>query len=425
MNDFAAIAKRSLIVFVLTMAGAVAVVFFFHAEFHNATTAFGFSHRTVDAIGTAVVVVMTYLGQRLVSYAFFKDFVFGMVNQQRDTVHKVWDVEHVGEEVARELESVRAYNEVLRGQLADIVRETEAAAYNITERLQAIDGVVTGLDSFVAQTSEASSAIAQDSENQIEHNRLLIERMETYIRKRIEEAQNDQTRIGQVVEEARGLGTLVQLIKNISSQTNLLALNAAIEAARAGEAGRGFAVVADEVRKLSQEADVAVGKINDGIHSVAESINTQFQDKLNHSNVEGERAALNEFATQLSSLGSGYQQLLNHDIRVLNSVRESSTTLAGMFMDALASVQFQDITRQQIEQVQKALHTLDSHVETLAKRLIASEASDFQYTPLATHLDQLYGSYVMDTQRQTHQHSLNKPVSQPAAASSTPKIELF
>lgn len=419
--------KRTLLVALIIAGGVLAIVYFFHSWFHfTLLPALGLSHPVGDAIGAVLIVLATYLSQRAVSLAFYKDTMFGTANQQKELFSKVTDVETVGEEVAKELEGVRKYNEVLRKQLNGIIEETEKAAFDITNRLLAIDAVVSRLDTFVAQTSENSSVIAQSSEQSIAGNQALIGKMEIYIKRRIEEATSDQTRITQVVKDAQDLGKLVQLVKDISGQTNLLALNAAIEAARAGEAGRGFAVVADEVRKLSTETDSAVNKINQGINSVAENIRQQFQDKLAHSNVDAERAALTEFSTQLTNLGDGYQTLLAHDMNTLQTVKESSSELAGMFMDVLASVQFQDITRQQIEIVLKAMSKLDDHAENLARRIKASEDANFTYTPLAEHLDTLYSSYVMDSQRISHQQATHQTpragASKPAASS---KIELF
>lgn len=401
-------------------------VYFLNDWFHNTfLEALGWPYPLGDAIGSALIVIVAYGAQRAVSLAFYRDMMFGLASEQKKILSKFSDAESAIEEVARELRSMGNYNTVLRKQLDGIVQDTEKAAYDITERLQSIDSVVTELDNFVSETTKASSLLAQSSENNIASNQAMIGRMESYIRKRIDESDKDQQRIEQIVAEAQGLGTLVQLVKNISSQTNLLALNAAIEAARAGEAGRGFAVVADEVRKLSTETDAAVNKINEGINGVASSIREQFQDKLAHSNVQAERKALLEISNQLTQLGQGYQELLDHDRNVLNTVQNASSNLAKMFMDALASVQFQDITRQQIEIVANALKKLDDHAEQLSQRLLDSENQDFKYTPLTVHLDELYGNYVMEAQRVSHEQAMNHDHRKSGAASRSAKIELF
>jgi methyl-accepting chemotaxis protein len=416
--------RRSALVAMIVALG-IGVVVFFTNEWWNANVLpyFGMSPSLGDALGTVFAIAVAFSLQRLVSIIIFRDWMLGMTKHQAEQTYRSSTFISVAEQVSGELNQVKTFNDVVRGQLNTIVNETEKAAYDITSRLQGIDEVVTKLSRFVDSTTQETNELISASEERIAQNRTLIEKLDSYIVQRVSEAQTDQDRISLVVQEARSLTKLVELIKSISGQTNLLALNAAIEAARAGEAGRGFAVVADEVRKLSAETDKAVGQINHGIKDVASSIESQFQDKLTHNNIQSEREALQGFSNQLNALGKNYQEMTEHDSLVLAQVRESSQTLSALFMDAMASVQFQDCTRQQIEQVNSALERLDGHATMLAERLASFDDPNYEMRPLSSHLDEIYSSYVMNSQRDSHNSSLNTGTK--AVDSSGPKVELF
>ncbi len=417
--------KRSLVVYAIVTVGAAVTVFVFNDWFHGPFLAWlCLSPPIGDTLGTVVMLTVAYVGHQVVARLFYRDIFVGLgadvtaLETERDSYVRISD------EVAGELGQVREFDDVIRGQLEMIVTETEKAAFDITSRLQQIDEVVTRMNAFVDTTTSESSELLARSQERVEHNRQLIGTFENYIQERISATRDEQERIAQVVHDAKSLGSLVKLIKDVSAQTNLLALNAAIEAARAGEAGRGFAVVADEVRKLSAEADKAVTEINKGIHSVASSIEAQFADKLSHANAENERAALKRFSQQLEDLGKNYQEVTRHESDVLASISESSQQLTRMFMDALASVQFQDVTRQQIEHVVDALKRLDTHAELLGERLRRFREPDLALTPLSEHLEQIYAQYVMSSQRQMHQKSVGTEAGS-AEAESGPKVELF
>ncbi len=422
--DFLLLQRRSLAVTTTVGAIAAATVYVANDWFHQSfLPSIGMSAPWGDAFGTALIVLCTVLGQRIVSLAYYRDWLLGMGKVQEASEGRVDVFVTAAEQVASELREVKTFNDVVRGQLNGVVKETETAAFDIASRLQGIDEIVSRLGSFVDSTTAESNKLLSESEDRIDRNRQLIDTLESYIRQRVAANEEDHLRISQVVADARSLTKLVELIRHISGQTNLLALNAAIEAARAGEAGRGFAVVADEVRKLSGEAEKAVGQINQGIHAVASSIESQFADKLSKDNNDTERQALESFAAQLDELGRSYKEVTDHEAAVMETITDSSRQLADMFMSALASVQFQDVTRQQIEQVIDALNRLDSHSSMLAERLDQFEDPNFQLKPIAEHLDQLYSNYVMSSQRDTHHSAMKDGATN--SDKGGPKIELF
>jgi methyl-accepting chemotaxis protein len=406
---------------------AASLVFFGHALLHDELLPrLGWSGRLGDALGTFLIVLAAFVCQLTASIAYFRGGLTGGGQLHSEAAGRMQACIAAAGQVAAELSAVQGFNDVVRGQLNGVIAETEKAAFDISSRLQGIDEIISRLTAFVESTASESNQLLSASEDRTARNRTLISTLETYIHQRVTAAQEDRERIAQVVIEARSLGTLVDLIKHISGQTNLLALNAAIEAARAGEAGRGFAVVADEVRKLSSQTDKAVNQINQGIQTVASSIERQFQGKLSEDKAAAENKALESFAAQLDDLGRSYREVTEHEAAVMASIADSSQQLAGMFMSALASVQFQDVTRQQIEQVVDALNRLDSHSTMLANRLRQLEDPHFELQPLSAHLDQIYRSYVMDSQRNVHDSAQRATSGSHAAlAAAGPRIELF
>ncbi|MCB1886179.1 MAG: chemotaxis protein [Rhodocyclaceae bacterium] len=411
--------------FVVVVTGGLLV----HAAAHDWIVAtLGWSDLTIDIVSYTALTAIYILVLRVASLLLFKDFAFGLVRAAETREHSCERCAHVDAAIVPEIESIPRVTDVLTGQLATITDETERAATDMVGRLQSIDGIVSELSDFVSQSADSARQISADSEGRIARNQALIADLQQFIRQRIADTEQDMARVGQAVKEAHGLKEIADLIKDIAGQTNLLALNAAIEAARAGDQGRGFAVVADEVRKLSQQTETAVRRINEGITSVTRTIESHMDAKLANSNVEQEREGLELFATQLDEMGESYVRLMQREGDVIGRLQASSTTLAEMFMETLASVQFQDVTRQQIDHVVEALARLSAHAPRLAAHLREGAAAA-PIEPLSVQLDAIYDNYVMAQQRQTHDEAIQRapdtgpraaPVSTPA-----PNVELF
>ncbi|MBL8423092.1 MAG: chemotaxis protein [Candidatus Accumulibacter phosphatis] len=402
--------QRTLITGIAATVVAVIVVFLIH-DLYNEFLArtFGLGDRSIDTLMTLCGLLLFVAVQQSISRALYHDVHMGIDSQLKDE-RPPCPSNKVCQRVAMpELREMPRFNKVLVGQLRSVVEQTEQAAYDVTSRLQTIDDVVTDLNRFVAGAASEAETMAHASEETLGANQDLIDKLKAFISQRIDDTAQDQARSAEAVREAKALQTLVDLIKHIAGQTNLLALNAAIEAARAGEAGRGFAVVADEVRKLAHETEAAVKKINDGIAAVARIIESQSRNQLAHSHITEERDSLERFAQQLALLGSSYATLTERERALLATISQSSGKLGAMFMDTLASVQFQDVTRQQIEQVISGIERLDTHADALAgviERGIDVRRED-AIEPLAKQMQEVFSTYVMDQQRNAHHQAMD------------------
>ncbi|SEP74360.1 methyl-accepting chemotaxis protein [Ectothiorhodospira magna] len=291
--------------------------------------------------------------------------------------------------------------------------ETSTAAQDIIGRVFSLDQDAQQLLGYLNRADMETA----DLERDIQDSTRIIERIGEFIRTLPERLQEEQQKMHLIVDDISELTSLVQVIKDISRRTNLIALNAAIEAARAGASGRGFAVVAEEVRGLAIRSTEAVTLIEEGIGKANSTVQSQFSDNYQHT-VDEELHEATSLANSVRRLQENYEDLRQYHKTLFSVVTHHNTRLSDQIVALLGAIQFEDVLRQRIERMQ----------DTLRQRLQAWEQAAAQLRQPGCDdcgLDHDVETLLTRYQEGERQHA--SAISTPSAEdnNSGPRIELF
>lgn len=289
------------------------------------------------------------------------DSLSNLIGKVTEAVHATASA---GNQISSSSEELAAGAQEQSSQAADVAAAVEEMTMTIVETTKNAEGAALAAKN-AGETAKTGGYVVKET----------IEGM-----KRIAEgSQSTSNMVIALGKSSEEIGEIIQVIDDIADQTNLLALNAAIEAARAGEQGRGFAVVADEVRKLAERTTKATKEIASMIKQIQKDTGSAVESmKLGNEEVEKGRLLADKAGESLNEIIKSAEQVVGIVSQVAAASQQQSTAAEQISknVEAISNVSQQSaIGIQQIAKASEDLSTLTTNLQNLVQEFDIDNSS--------------------------------------------------
>ncbi len=305
-------------------------------------------------------------------------------------------------EFEQEARDCGLYTDVLRQQIGDSLAESEREVVAAIEQMSCLIERSALQKQHIARSVASGRNLTEATREKVQTNKDLIAAIEMQLEMQMMQTRANFDRIHNMSSEVCALTPLIKLITSIATQTNLLALNAEIEASRAGRAGRGFSVVAMEVRKLAVLSTNAAAQIGEKINSTCKKVESELKNAKQALTQQEANTAMAHLVGELDGMQQEFAKNSELLLDVIADVDTNYGEMVQRLSDAMGHIQFQDVMRQRMGHVEEALKDLRDHVQEIAIRSEDAKWEGQLDRTFKTMLDAQLGQYRMASQTVTH-----------------------
>ena len=333
----------------------------------------------------------------------FNSFILSLNNLIRDVVFEVRNLEAISSDLAGSMEQTAAAETEISTILASMEKQVAVQSSTVGQSMEVLRSFLQSLTNLHREIESQAAAVTQSSASieellaSIHSEQVITEKTSDQISKLVRASRDGRENLNQVTTEidtiakqSEQLADANTLIYNIASQTNLLAMNAAIEAAHAGEAGRGFAVVADEIRKLAENASNQSKSISQNLKSIQSRIDTSVVSarsteesfRVMNDLIENVNQLQNQVMSSVAEQDAGSSEIrvaLTSINEITQNVQDASSTMEHRSSEILSDFQrLQEISSSVaggMTEITTGIGEIDSAVMSVREQSIQNQES--------------------------------------------------